>query len=174
MLALALLIMVPGQVAAQETRAEAEQTALFRCYAAREGNLRGPLAGRGLPTEAASEASAWRRWTTPRPDSSFPRSANAQFSGQFRSRRWRKACSNALETYPAKRFVDIIRSVNQPQKRAGERTQCRSEPVDGSVEPWGIDVTIEFRTERMALRFEKYLKAGAGHAFASSHFADEP
>lgn len=35
--------------------------------------------------------------------------------------------------------------------------------------PWGTEVTIEFRRERMALRFEKYLKSGAGHAFASSH-----
>jgi hypothetical protein len=40
--------------------------------------------------------------------------------------------------------------------------------------PWGVDVAIEFRTERMALRFEKYLKSGAGHAFASSHFVDAP
>jgi hypothetical protein len=33
-------------------------------------------------------------------------------------------------------------------------------------------VVIEFRTERMALRFEKYLKSGAGHAFANSQFVD--
>ena len=39
--------------------------------------------------------------------------------------------------------------------------------------PWGLDVTIEFSNERMALRFEKYLKSGAGHAFASNHFVDE-
>jgi hypothetical protein len=38
--------------------------------------------------------------------------------------------------------------------------------------PWDIDVTIEFRSERMSLRFEKYLKSGAGHAFASSHFTE--
>jgi hypothetical protein len=40
--------------------------------------------------------------------------------------------------------------------------------------PWGIDVIIEFRTERRALRFEKYLKSGAGHAFATSHLVDAP
>jgi len=40
--------------------------------------------------------------------------------------------------------------------------------------PWGVDVTIEFRTERIALRFEKYLKSGAGHAFANQHLADAP
>ena len=85
---------------------------------------------------------------------------------------------------PAKRFVYIIRSVNHPQRRyigvtsdvavrvnAHNAGQNRS---SASWKPWAIDVTIEFRTERMALRFEKYLKSGAGHAFASSHFVDEP
>jgi hypothetical protein len=38
--------------------------------------------------------------------------------------------------------------------------------------PWVLDVSTEFRTERMALRFEQYLKSGAGHAFASRHFVD--
>jgi hypothetical protein len=37
-----------------------------------------------------------------------------------------------------------------------------------------FDVTIEFRTERMALRFEKYLKSGAGHAFAKRHVSERP
>ena len=86
--------------------------------------------------------------------------------------------------YPAKRFVYIIRSLNHPHKRyigvtsdinarlsAHNAGQNRS---TASWTPWRIDVTIEFRTERLALRFEKYLKSGAGHAFASSHFVDEP
>jgi hypothetical protein len=33
-------------------------------------------------------------------------------------------------------------------------------------------VAIEFRTEKMAVGFEKYLKSGAGHAFANRHFVD--
>ena len=40
--------------------------------------------------------------------------------------------------------------------------------------PWCVDVLIEFRTERLAIRFEKYLKSGAGHAFATRHFMEEP
>ena len=40
--------------------------------------------------------------------------------------------------------------------------------------PWSVDVAIEFRTERLAMRFEKYLKSGAGRAFAMSHLVDEP
>jgi len=86
--------------------------------------------------------------------------------------------------YPQKRFVYIIRSVKHPQKRYIGLTSDVVARVGGHNagknrstapwKPWGIDVTIEFRTERMALRFEKYLKSGAGHAFATNHFVDEP
>ena len=86
--------------------------------------------------------------------------------------------------YPAKRFVYIIRSVTHPQKRyigvtsdVVARVSAHNAGQNRSTapwKPWGIDVMIEFRTERLALRFEKYLKSGAGHAFASCHFVDEP
>ena len=84
----------------------------------------------------------------------------------------------------AKRFVYIIRSVNHPQRRyigvtsdVAVRVSAHNAGQNRSTapwKPWSIDVIIEFRTERLALRFEKYLKSGAGHAFASSHFVDEP
>lgn len=32
--------------------------------------------------------------------------------------------------------------------------------------PWTVELCIEFRTERMAWRFERYLKSGSGHASA--------
>jgi hypothetical protein len=32
-------------------------------------------------------------------------------------------------------------------------------------------VSIEFLTEKEALRFERYLKSGSGRAFAKRHFA---
>jgi putative endonuclease len=86
-------------------------------------------------------------------------------------------------TYPAKRFVYIIRSVNYPQTRyigvtsdVTARLNAHNAGQNRSTahwKPWGLDVTIEFSNERMALRFEKYLKSGAGHAFASNHFVDE-
>jgi predicted GIY-YIG superfamily endonuclease len=94
------------------------------------------------------------------------------------------ACVAAGVPYPEKRCVYIIRSLNHPRKRyigvtsdivarvnAHNAGQNRS---TAQWKPWGIDVTIEFRSERLARRFEKYLKSGAGHAFASSHFVDEP
>ena len=84
-------------------------------------------------------------------------------------------------SYPAKRFVYIIRSVNQPQKRyvgvsadVTARVSAHNAGLNRSTAPWlpwAVDVTIEFRSERMALRFEKYLKSGAGHAFANRYFS---
>jgi predicted GIY-YIG superfamily endonuclease len=83
---------------------------------------------------------------------------------------------------PAKRFVYIIRSLNSPRKRYIGVTSDVVARLGGHNagqnrstapwKPWDIDVTIEFRSERMALRFEKYLKSGAGHAFANSHFTE--
>jgi putative endonuclease len=82
-----------------------------------------------------------------------------------------------------KRFVYIIRSLSHPQNRyigvtsdVEARVNAHNAGQNASTapwRPWGIDVTIEFRTEQMALRFEKYLKSGAGHAFASRHFVDD-
>jgi predicted GIY-YIG superfamily endonuclease len=84
--------------------------------------------------------------------------------------------------FPAKRFVYIIRSLNNPRKRyvgvtsdVGARIRAHNAGQNRSTapwKPWDIDVTIEFRSERMAVCFEKYLKSGAGHAFANSHFTE--
>lgn len=35
--------------------------------------------------------------------------------------------------------------------------------------PWDVDVIIQFTDERRALNFERYLKSGAGCAFAKRH-----
>jgi putative endonuclease len=83
-------------------------------------------------------------------------------------------------TYPAKRFVYIIRSVSDPERRyigvtanPEARLAAHNAGQNQSTAPWRpwlIDVCVEFRTEQLALRFEKYLKSGAGHAFARRHF----
>jgi predicted GIY-YIG superfamily endonuclease len=36
--------------------------------------------------------------------------------------------------------------------------------------PWELVVAIEFRDQRQALAFEKYLKSGSGRAFSKRHF----
>jgi predicted GIY-YIG superfamily endonuclease len=84
--------------------------------------------------------------------------------------------------YPAKRFVYIIRSVNHPGRRyvgvsadVTARLDAHNAGQNKSTAQWsprGLDVCIEFRTEQMAIRFERYLKSGAGHAFAKRHLDD--
>lgn len=83
-------------------------------------------------------------------------------------------------SYPPKRFVYIIRSVAHPDRRyVGVAADLPARLVAHNAgqnrstarwRPWVIDVCVEFRNEPAALRFEKYLKSGAGHAFASRHF----
>jgi predicted GIY-YIG superfamily endonuclease len=82
--------------------------------------------------------------------------------------------------YPAKRFVYIIRSVSEPERRyvgVTSNLQARLEAHNAGANrstaqwrPWIVDVCIEFRSERLATRFERYLKSGAGHAFSHRHF----
>jgi putative endonuclease len=84
--------------------------------------------------------------------------------------------------YPARRFVYIIRSVNHPHKRyigacadVAVRLSAHNAGQNRSTapwKPWDVEVVIEFRTEWMAARFEKYLKSSAGHAFANRHLAE--
>jgi putative endonuclease len=85
--------------------------------------------------------------------------------------------------YPPKRFVYIIRSVSCPERRyvgvtadIARRLDAHNAGQNQSTaqwRPWFIDVCVEFRTEPVALRFERFLKSGAGHAFASRHFVGE-
>jgi putative endonuclease len=83
----------------------------------------------------------------------------------------------------AKRFVYVLRGVRSPERRyiglaADMPARLKAHnagqnPSTARWRPWSIDVSIEFRTEGMAVRFERYLKSGSGHAFASRHFRDE-
>ncbi len=42
-------------------------------------------------------------------------------------------------------------------------------PHTAAGKPWIADVVVEFRDERRAVAFEKYLKSGSGSAFAKRH-----
>lgn len=85
--------------------------------------------------------------------------------------------------YPPKRFVYIIVSVNDPDRRyvgvtadVTSRLAAHNAGQNRSTvqwRPWRLEVCVEFRSERTACRFEKYLKSGAGHAFANRHFVHE-
>jgi len=87
-----------------------------------------------------------------------------------------------MAVHPAKRFVYILRSMNHPQKRyvgisadVEARLRAHNAGQNRSTAPWKpwlTDITIEFRTEHLAVRFEKFLKSGSGHAFARRHFVE--
>ena len=40
--------------------------------------------------------------------------------------------------------------------------------------PWSLVVAFHFADERVARRFERYLKSGSGREFAKRHFAETP
>jgi predicted GIY-YIG superfamily endonuclease len=84
------------------------------------------------------------------------------------------------------RIVYILRSNADPSRHyvgitndISTRLEWHNHGPSGhtlSHRPWSIVVSMEFPTEREAVRFEKYLKSGSGRAFAKRHFAavDEP
>lgn len=82
-----------------------------------------------------------------------------------------------------KRIVYILRSEADPARHyvgitsdLTERLQWHNHGPCGhttSYRPWSLVVSMQFRSERDARRFEKYLKSGSGRAFAKRHFAPE-
>ena len=50
------------------------------------------------------------------------------------------------------------------QHNAGENRSTRN------YRPWKVKLYIAFETRGLAEDFERYLKSGSGHAFASHHF----
>jgi len=80
----------------------------------------------------------------------------------------------------SRRFVYVLRSVNHPDRTyvgvsADLESRLRAHNAGQNLstiqwKPRIVEVCIEFRTEQLAVRFEKYLKTGSGHAFRSRHF----
>jgi putative endonuclease len=78
------------------------------------------------------------------------------------------------------RFVYVLQSVRDPAKHYVGRTsdvaqRLATHNTGGSVHtafnrPWQLNAVIQFRTEALAINFEKYLKSGPGRAFAKTHF----
>ena len=79
-----------------------------------------------------------------------------------------------------KRFVYVLRSdADASQSYVGltsdtnQRLKWHNHGPTGHTlryRPWSLVVAIEFRTEAIARRFEKYLKSGSGRAFVRRHF----
>jgi predicted GIY-YIG superfamily endonuclease len=74
------------------------------------------------------------------------------------------------------RFVYILRSDSDPTRHYVGRAADVDQRLDWhnagpcgytlQHRPWSIVVSLEFRNERAAAHFEKYLKSGSGRAFA--------
>jgi putative endonuclease len=79
-----------------------------------------------------------------------------------------------------KRIVYILHSVSDPSRHytgitsdVRARLDWHNSSSSGHTvhnRPWSLEVTIEFRNESAARRFEKYLKSGSGRAFTKRHF----
>lgn len=80
-----------------------------------------------------------------------------------------------------RRFVYVLRSALDPtrhyvgtasdvQRRLAYDNAGES-PHTSKHQPWRVLVTIEFATQDVALRFERYLKSASGRALAKQHLA---
>jgi len=70
---------------------------------------------------------------------------------------------------PARHYVGLTSDVSQrlAAHNAGQSVHTANK------RPWTRVVSIEFREEQLARRFEHYLKSGSGRAFAKRHFSGE-
>ena len=81
----------------------------------------------------------------------------------------------------SRRFVYLLRSLSQSDRpytgltadvpRRLRAHNAGQSPSTAPYRPWELVVSIEFRTEAAAVRFERYLKSGSGRVFAKRHFA---
>lgn len=77
-------------------------------------------------------------------------------------------------------YAYILRSISDPSQRyIGSTQDLRARlakhnkgdvPHTVKYRPWKVETYIAFETIEKAAAFERYLKSGSGHAFASRHF----
>ena len=82
-----------------------------------------------------------------------------------------------------KRFVYILQSETDPEhhytgltEHVENRLERHNHGPGGQTlrhRPWSLLVVVEFGSEPVARRFERYLKSGSGRAFAKRHFTHE-
>jgi putative endonuclease len=80
-----------------------------------------------------------------------------------------------------RRVVSILRSESDPERHyvgitsdVHDRLDWHNHGPSGhtvSHRPWSLVVSMEFRNQGEAVRFEKYLKSGSSRAFTKRHFA---
>ena len=93
------------------------------------------------------------------------------------------SCTLGGVSADVKRFVYVLQSVSQPDRQFVESTanvparvashNAGNSPLTAASRPWRLVTVVQFGTESSALRFEKFLKTGAGRALARQFFARE-
>ncbi len=66
---------------------------------------------------------------------------------------------------PSRHYIGVTSDV-EGRLHAHNAGRC---PSTSGHRPWRVICVIEFADEAPAVRFEKYLKTGSGHAFARRH-----
>ena len=59
------------------------------------------------------------------------------------------------------------------EKRVTEHNRSQSS-YSKTYAPWRLETYVAFSDEKLAEAFEKYLKAGSGHAFMKKRFLPKP
>lgn len=77
-------------------------------------------------------------------------------------------------------YAYILRSLSDPSQRyIGSTQDLRARlakhnkgdvPHTSKYRPWKVETYVAFESMEKASAFERYLKSGSGHAFASKHF----
>jgi predicted GIY-YIG superfamily endonuclease len=88
--------------------------------------------------------------------------------------------ASSIRVNGERRFVYVLRSDRDPARHyvgvscdVRERFWWHNAGLNVHTaphRPWHVIVSLEFRTEKAALQFERYLKTGSGRAFAKRHF----
>ena len=77
-------------------------------------------------------------------------------------------------------YAYVLRSLSDPTQRyVGSTQDLRARlakhnkgdvPHTSKYRPWKVETYVAFETMEKAAAFERYLKSGSGHAFATRHF----
>lgn len=66
---------------------------------------------------------------------------------------------------PTRRYVGVT---SNPEERL-RRHDAGASSYTSKYTPWELVTYVCFRDDQRAIDFERYLKSGSGHAFASKH-----
>jgi putative endonuclease len=92
---------------------------------------------------------------------------------------WNRSCRVQCVSAD-QRFVYVLRSLRDPARHyvgltshVARRLEWHNAGQNSHTarnRPWSVVVSIEFKDEATARRFERYLKSGSGRVFATRHF----